>query len=74
MDNIRPKLLKACNNELATSLAHIANLRFLSGKYPDQLKIATVIPLFKKCKPHLTKNYRPISLLRVLNKKDNFSQ
>ncbi len=36
MDNIRPKLLKGCNNELATSLAHIANLSFLSGNYPDQ--------------------------------------
>ncbi len=68
MDNIRPKLLKACNNELATSLAHIANLSFLSCNYPDQLKIAKVIPLFKKCEPHLTKNYRPISLLSILNK------
>ncbi len=68
MDNTRPKLLKACNNELATSLAHIANLIFLSGNYPDQLKIAKVIPLFKKCEPHLSKNYRPISLLSILNK------
>ncbi len=68
MDNIRPKLLKACNNELATSLAHFTNLSFLSGNYPDQLKIAKVIPLFKKCEPHLTKNYRLISLLSILNK------
>ncbi len=64
MDNIRPNLLKACNKELATSLTHIAN--FVSGNYPDQLKIARVIPLFKKWELHLTKNYRPISLFSSL--------
>ncbi len=68
MDNISPKHLKACNKELATSLTHFGNLSFVSGNYPDQLKIAKVIPLFKKCEPHFTKNYRPISLLSILNK------
>ncbi len=69
MDNIRPNLLKACHNELGTgSLEHIISLCFWSCNYPDQLKIAKVIPLFKKCEPHFTKNYRPISLLSILNK------
>ncbi len=40
----------------------------MSGNYPDQLKIAKVILLFKKCEPHLTKNYRPLSLLSIFNK------
>ncbi len=48
MDNIKPKLLKACNNELATSLAHIANVSFVSGNYPDQLNIGMVVPFFFK--------------------------
>ncbi len=47
MDNIRPKLIKAYINELANGLAHIANLSFENGDYPDQLKIAKVIPIFK---------------------------
>ncbi len=68
MDNIKPKLLKACSNELANGLAHMANLSFEYGDYPDQLKIATVIPLFKKGEPHLAQNHRPISLLSILNK------
>ncbi len=63
MDNIRPKLLKACSNELANGLAHIANLNFENRDYSDQLKMAKVIPLSKKGEPHLAPNYRPISLL-----------
>ncbi len=48
MDNIRPKLLKACGSELSKGLAHIANLSFATANYPDQIKIAKVIPLLKK--------------------------
>ncbi len=37
MDNIRPKLIKDCGSELSKGLAHIANLSFATGNYPDQL-------------------------------------
>ncbi len=57
MDNIRPKLLKACSNELSNGLAYIGNVSFENGDYPDQLKIAKVRPLFKKGEPHLAQNY-----------------
>ncbi len=68
MDNIKAKLLKECGTELCKGLAHITNLSFVSGNYSDQLKIAKVIPLYKKCESYLTKNYRQISLLSILNK------
>ncbi len=67
-DNIKAKLSKGCGIELCKGLAHITNLSFVSGNYPDQLKIAQVIPLYKKCESYFTKNYRLISLLRTLNK------
>ena len=39
-----------------------------TGIFPDELKIAKVIPLFKKDDPTLLKNYRPISLLSTIAK------
>ena len=34
-----------------------------TGQFSDKLKVAKVIPIFKKNYPTLLKNYRPISLL-----------
>ena len=39
-----------------------------SGGFPDKLKIANVIPIFKKDDPCLFENYRPISLLPTISK------
>ena len=39
-----------------------------TGIFPDELKIAKVIPLFKKDDPKLLKKYRPISLLPTISK------
>ena len=38
------------------------------GCVPDQLKVATVIPVHKKDSPSCMDNYRPISLLSIFNK------
>ena len=39
-----------------------------TGIFPDRLKIAKVIPIFKKDGKKLIKNYRPISVLPVISK------
>ncbi len=39
-----------------------------TGIFPDKLKIAKVIPLFKKDDENLYTNYRPISLLPTTSK------
>ena len=44
------------------------NQSFQSGIFPDKLKIAKVIPLFKKENPELPSKYRPISLLPIFSK------
>ena len=49
-------------------LTHIVNQSLSTGIFTDRLKIAKVIPLFKKGDQHILDNYRPISLLPVISK------
>ena len=44
------------------------NQSLSSGIFPNKLKIAKVIPIFKKDDAHLLNNYRPISLLPTISK------
>jgi hypothetical protein len=70
-DEIQPKILKKCRKIISPLLAHLYNLCFKQKTYPDILKIAKVIPLFKKKDEEERQdpgNYRPISLLSALNK------
>ena len=50
------------------SLTLLINQVLYSGVFPDKLKIAKVIPIFKKDDPSLFENYRPISLLPTISK------
>jgi len=47
---------------------HICNLSFETGLVPDKLKVAKVIPAYKKCERNKPMNYRPISLLSIFDK------
>ena len=50
-------------------MKEIINMSFATGVYPDKLKIAKVIPIFKnKGDQLIVSNYRPISLLSNINK------
>ena len=67
-DGISVYLLKQIINCIATPLSHIFNLSLSSGKCPNSLKLAKVIPIYKKDDPSLISNYRPISLLPCISK------
>lgn len=44
-------------------LKYLINLSFKTGFFPDKMKVAKIIPLFKSGDRHSLTNYRPISLL-----------
>ena len=67
-NSIPIKLLKIIGCSVSPLLALLVNQSFQSGIFPDKLKIAKVISIFKKGNPELPSNYRPISLLPIFSK------
>ena len=67
-DGISVYLLKKIIFYIATPLTYIFNLSLSIGKCPNSLKLAKVIPIFKKDDSTLISNYRPISLLPSISK------
>jgi hypothetical protein len=68
INGISLKLLKFINSEISTPLAHIFNLSFANGIFPQKLKTKRTVPIFKSGDPCLCDNYRPISLIPTLSK------
>ena len=68
IDKINGKFFKHGAKRLATPIAQLCNLSIILGIFPDECKIAKLIPLYKKGSKVDPKNYRPISLLPVVSK------
>ena len=60
--------LKYVKCEIAGILCKLFNLCLTQGAYPESLKIARIIPLYKSGGTGVLTNYRPISLLPIINK------
>ena len=68
MDNIPLKLLTKIGDIISTPLSLIINQSLCSGSFPSKLKLAKVIPIFKKNDNKKFDNYGPISLLSSVSK------
>ena len=68
IDSISTNMLQKLAPLLINPLTHIINQSLCTGIFPNRLKIAKVIPLFKKSDPRIFDNYRPISLLSSISK------
>jgi hypothetical protein len=62
-DKITVKFLKDNINLLLPHLVNMINDSFKNNKFPDELKLARVLPIFKKGSKICMTNYRPISIL-----------
>jgi hypothetical protein len=67
-DGLSLKILKVIKTPISKAMSVIINQSFKTGIFPTSLKLAKVIPLFKKLDPSMFDNYRPISLLPSLSK------
>ena len=62
------KILKISAPMIVPHLVSIFNSSFKTGIFPDLMKLAKVIPIFKTGSKLLVTNYRPISLLSIFSK------
>ena len=67
-DNICPAIVKSTYLSFIKPLTHVLNLSITEGLFPNELKIAKVIPLFKKGDRKIMSNYRPVSVLSTFSK------
>ena len=68
IDSISVVVLKNIGSIIAPYLARIINLSLTQGIFPCSLKVARVVPIYKKGSREDKSNYRPISILSVFSK------
>ena len=68
LDGFSVPVIKQVISSISTPLSAIFNKSLQSGIFPQKLKIAKVIPVFKADDRMLISNYRPISILPVFSK------
>ena len=67
-DNLSAITLMCIANEICECLTLIINQSITTDIFPDQLKVAKIVPIFKKNDQSVIKNYRPISVLPTISK------
>ena len=68
VDGIPAKIIKSCSKTISEPLAKLINHSFATSAFPNRLKEAQVIPVYKKKDPLDKQNYRPISILPFISK------
>ena len=62
------KILKDMKSEIYVPLSTLTNLPFITGIFLSSLKLARVMPIFKRGDQQDCNNYRPISGLLTISK------
>jgi len=67
-DDIPPKVIKWCPEQYTSILQVIFNKCIQKGIYPQNMKVAKVVPIHKGGDVDDVNNYRPISILTQFNR------
>lgn len=67
-DGLDMSIIKDTFSNLVTPFTHICNISLTTGVFPESMKTAKVIPLFKSGQKDTFSNYRPVSLLPQFSK------
>ena len=65
---ISPAIIKLAKKEILIAITNCINKCISIKSFPDDLKVADVIPVFKKEDPNNKANYRSINLLPIISK------
>ena len=68
IDNIDMSIIKHFIPHIVKPITHICKISFRNDTFPDQMKVAKVIPVFKGNDKQVFTNNRPISLLPQFSK------
>ena len=67
-DELPSSIMKQCVETYVKQLTFLINMSITQGNFPNELKIARVIQLYKGEDTQLIENYRPISVLPYFSK------
>ena len=67
-DKISSNIILDVKEKISLPLKHIFSISLQKGIFPDSLKIAKLLPTFKKGAHDIMGNYRPISILPAFSK------
>ena len=68
INTISTKVLKFISPIVSSPLSAIINTSLTSGRFPDSMKLARVVPVKKTGDPTDMGNYHPISVLPIISK------
>lgn len=67
-DEIPVNIFKYISKSINKVIIHLINSSFISGIFPQKLKTAKLVPVYKKGDDKEMSNYRPLSLLPTISK------
>ena len=67
-DDLQPSIMKMLTKVYIKSLTYLINISIKQGIFPEELKMAKVIPINKSDDKQLIQNYRPISYNYIAKK------